>query len=110
MRVIDRATLVEWMAARRVCLVDVRGERRFRLGHLPGALHVAAGRRFESDARAVLGYETRTIATYCQGGGCSAAEDAAVALEAMGHADVFVYEGGIEDWEEAGLEFVTEPE
>lgn len=73
-------------------LVDVRSEREYRSGHIPGAIHIPygeIGRRPPTDDRDAF------IVVYCRTGSRSASADAS--LEEAGFTRVLDW-GGIVDW------------
>jgi thiosulfate/3-mercaptopyruvate sulfurtransferase len=80
---------------------------RARLGHIPGSVSVPAGRLVARDTKALLpGDELRAhfaavldrprIVTYCAGGIASAAD--ALVLTLLGHENVAIYDGSLNEW------------
>lgn len=47
------------------------------------------------------------IVTYCGGPQCPASKQAADKLVSLGYTNVYAYEGGLQDWKEGGLPFVS---
>lgn len=113
----DKAQVRSVLAGERnaalVCAVPPReftGEsgQRPRLGHIPGSFSAPAGRLLDRETNALLPeHELRAtfadaladsehIVTYC-GGGIAAAADA-LALAVIGHLDVAVYDGSLNEW------------
>ncbi|RYD27573.1 MAG: hypothetical protein EOP86_24340, partial [Verrucomicrobiaceae bacterium] len=87
-------------------LIDARLPLFFKMGHLPGALHLpregfqAAFRRH----RAVLEQDkNRQIVIYCQGGSCEDSDMVAEALRSLGFTRLSVFAGGWKEWQAAGL-------
>jgi rhodanese-related sulfurtransferase len=87
-------------------IIDARDEDHFREGHIPGAYQLDHYRseRFLPELLPICLTANR-IVVYCNGGECEdsmlAAED--LMLEGVDPVALFVYEGGIVEWREAGL-------
>lgn len=81
-------------------LVDVREDREWNLGHVPGAVHVARG-TLEGRIEGAVPRE-RKVVLYCAGGNRSAL--AADTMREMGFRDVASLAGGIQAWVDAGGE------
>ena len=81
-------------------IIDVREDREWNLGHLPGAVHVARG-TLEGRIEGVVPRE-RKVLVYCAGGNRSAL--AADTMRQMGYRDVQSLAGGIRSWVDAGGE------
>ena len=100
MKLIDRHTLQARLG--RAILVEALPEKYYRDGHLPGARHLPHDRA-RALASAVLPDKNAEIVVYCASATCQNSHIAARVLEQMGYADVAVYPGGKQDWQEAGL-------
>ena len=50
------------------------------------------------------------IVVYCGGTQCPQSKQAAEKLVELGYTNVYAYEGGIKEWQEAGYQFETLPE
>ncbi|MEO6907354.1 MAG: rhodanese-like domain-containing protein [Abditibacteriaceae bacterium] len=83
-------------------LVETLGETCFRHSHLPGAICLPPGAT-EQLAPTLLPHKNADIVLYCLDLECVASLDAARALEELGYTDLYEYEGGKQDWVEAGL-------
>jgi rhodanese-related sulfurtransferase len=70
--------------------------------HLPGAVHLSPV-SVSQDAPSVLPHKNALIVLYCSDPSCLASGVVARELETLGYSDVWVYEGGKQDWMEAGL-------
>lgn len=81
-------------------IVDVREDREWNLGHLPGAVHVARG-TLEGRIEGAVPRE-RKVVVYCARGNRSAL--AADTMREMGYRDVVSMAGGIQSWVDAGGE------
>lgn len=76
-------------------------------GHIPGSLSVPAGRLVDADTNAVLPTEGlresfgtvlggERVVVYCRGGIAAAAD--ALALTVLGHRDIAIYDGSLNEW------------
>ncbi|MBI5608532.1 MAG: sulfurtransferase [Deltaproteobacteria bacterium] len=81
-------------------LVDVREDREWQAGHIPGAQHLGRG-VIERDAIGRFPDKGATLVLYCGGGFRSAL--AADALQKMGYTAVISLDGGWKAWTGAGL-------
>lgn len=90
----------QWMdSGKKFRLVDVREDREWERGHLPGAIHLGKG-VIERDVRETIPEKSETIVLYCGGGFRSAL--AADNLQKMGYTNVLSMDGGWRGWNEAG--------
>jgi glyoxylase-like metal-dependent hydrolase (beta-lactamase superfamily II) len=76
-------------------VIDVRQAAEYAAGHVPGATHVELGSLADSLSRLPAG----PVAVMCGHG--ERAATAASVLEASGHTDVAVFQGGPDDWSAA---------
>lgn len=93
-----------------IVFVDARDEQHFTAGHVPGA-YPFDRYRLESYLPALLPVcqTAETIVIYCTGGNCEDSEFAALALRDAGVSNekLFVYSGGITEWQSSGLPLET---
>jgi rhodanese-related sulfurtransferase len=82
-----------------VVLVDIRDEKDWEQGHIPGAVHCPRGVLEQKLPRALPDPDT-PIVLYCGGGGRSAL--ATDALQKMGYTDVASMAGGWRGWVASG--------
>jgi rhodanese-related sulfurtransferase len=80
-------------------LVDVREDREWDAGHLPGAIHLGKG-IIERDVEKMIPNTAAPIVLYCGGGFRSAL--AAKNLQDMGYSNVISMDGGFSGWKNAG--------
>jgi rhodanese-related sulfurtransferase len=80
-------------------LVDVREDREWDAGHLPGAIHLSKG-IIERDVEKTIPDTAAPIVLYCGGGFRSAL--AAKNLQEMGYSNVISMDGGFSGWKNAG--------
>jgi sulfur-carrier protein adenylyltransferase/sulfurtransferase len=83
-----------------VAIVDVREDREWNLGHLPGAVHIARG-TLEGRIEGVVPREQKVV-LYCARGNRSVL--AADTMREMGYRDVTSLANGIQGWVDAGGE------
>jgi rhodanese-related sulfurtransferase len=88
-------------AGEEITLIDVLSPASYREHHLPGAISIPFD-KLDAEHVADLPKERETI-VYCASFACTASPTAARMLEAMGFTRVVDYEGGLEDWTEAGF-------
>lgn len=102
MRTITLEELEQQMALGKVVLLEALPAMHYDAAHLPGAKNLPLD---DLDARAQLlvADKTSPIVTYCTGTTCPNSKIAAERLVALGYIDVRAYEGGKEEWVEAGL-------
>jgi rhodanese-related sulfurtransferase len=89
----------------RVLLVDVRGPKEHRQGHLPHALLVPLD-QLHAQAAQALPDPSATVLLYCQSGVRSLT--AAKRLKKMGYTDVINLAGGIAAWSRTGYPVVSD--
>ncbi len=86
-------------------LVDVREDREWAEGHLPGAVHLGRG-ILERDIERTIPEKDTPIVLQCGGGFRSALS--ADNLQKMGYTNVVSLDGGFRGWIEAGLPIVKD--
>lgn len=86
-------------------LIDVREDREFNAGRIPGAKHLGKG-IIERDIEQIIPDTSELIILYCGGGFRSAL--AAENLQRMGYTQVISMDGGFSGWKAAGFEIETE--
>jgi rhodanese-related sulfurtransferase len=84
-------------------LIDVREDREWEAGHLPGAIHLGKG-IIERDIEKTIPDPSAPLVLYCGGGFRSAL--AAKNLIEMGYTNVISMDGGFSGWKTAGLPIV----
>lgn len=73
-------------------------------GHIPGAVNID----YEKMTEAMLPADKETtLIFYCAGGGCPVGKMAAGKASRWGYKHVNVYEGGIKEWQSAGMTVAT---
>lgn len=100
MKLIDRNTLQQRLG--KATLVEALPEQYWRDWHLPGACNLPHD-QVRQLAPALLPDKSAEIVVYCASATCQNSHIAARVLAQMGYTNVFVYPGGKQDWQEAGL-------
>ncbi|MCE5280287.1 MAG: rhodanese-like domain-containing protein [Planctomycetaceae bacterium] len=105
MRTISRQELVDWLDSDEWdgVLIDVLPEESFRDVHAAGAINVPLGDEFERRVRQAAPDKVRNVVLYCGSSQCPASQEAALKMEEMGYSRVFVFKGGLDEWQRAGL-------
>lgn len=103
MKTIDRNQLKQKLESNGVALVEVLAPEAYREFHLPNAINVPIGERFEEDIQQAVPEKTQSVVVYCMDEQCNASSKAAKKMEELGYTNVVDYEGGKVDWKEAGL-------
>lgn len=103
MEPIGAADLIERMRSGRVTLLDVRPEREYRSGHIPGAVSAPLG---ELEGRLEDFDRDGEIVAYCRGPYCVLAIEAVARLRARGF-DAVRMEDGVPEWRARGFDVET---
>jgi rhodanese-related sulfurtransferase len=74
--------------------------------NIPGSKHVPQDTLTAETVAKMVPRKDEPIVTYCGGTQCPQSKQAAEKLVALGYTNVSAYEGGIQDWAEAGLPLV----
>jgi rhodanese-related sulfurtransferase len=94
-----------------VILIDVRSDDHYEEGHIPGAFHFDFYYHKEQIAQVVpLCQSAQQVIVYCNGGKCDTSEAAALFLRddvKLPTEKLYVYVGGMADWEARGLPVVV---
>ncbi len=99
----------QMIEAGKIVVVDVRQTDVYNLGHLPGALSFPLSEfdqvidRFRSRVKA-----EDPVLVYCSGVTCHDSHSFGSRLVEMGFSQVYVYAGGLSEWEEMGFEVEAE--
>jgi rhodanese-related sulfurtransferase len=103
MDTIDVNQLKQWQAANRpFLLVNVLGKEAFDRDSIPGSKHVPVEQDdFAQQVGRLAGTKDRTIVVYCASKECDASPKAARKLEQAGFSNVYDFEGGMKEWNEA---------
>lgn len=89
-------------------IIEVLSEENFKEFHLPGAANVPVhDDDFDRRIQEAVPDKNQPVIVYCANKDCPASENAARRMEELGYRDVYDYEEGKEDWEQAGLPVET---
>jgi thiosulfate/3-mercaptopyruvate sulfurtransferase len=100
---------------RGVILVDLREDRDFAIGHLPGAINLpypSSADLFEKKVEAgwpAADRATIPLALYCYGPECVRSRNAGAQAARLGFRDVLWFRGGVREWREAGFPLPDSP-
>lgn len=83
-------------------LVDALPVAEYEKSHIPGAISLPL-EGIRNLAPKLLPDKDEKIITYCANKNCPASAKAAETLSSLGYTDVAAYEGGKDDWKNAGL-------
>ena len=98
---ITRDDLWEALRRRAVTLVEALGPDYYADAHLPGAVNIPP-HRVDTLAGSLLPDKAAMVVVYCSTS-CTQSHETGRLLRAAGYTGVRIYEGGKEDWIEAGL-------
>ncbi|MCB9790494.1 rhodanese-like domain-containing protein [Candidatus Nomurabacteria bacterium] len=80
-------------------LLDVLPEEYFKKEHIPGSINIHKS-KIEEEVPAKVSKD-KPVVTYCASFECTSSIQAAAVLESMGY-DVYEFDGGMDDWKDAG--------
>jgi hydroxyacylglutathione hydrolase len=104
-RLVDVNELHDWVQRNDAPLiVDVRSDAEWGTGHIPGAMHIEAGRITETAAAQLP--RDRPVVLHC--GAANRATVGLSLLERLGYRDLMVLDTGFGNWRDAGYEVVEE--
>ncbi len=83
-----------------VIVIDVRTEKEYKRGTIPGAMHIPRG-LLEFKVYKVITDPNQKIIIFCKSGGRGAL--ATLRLKEMGYKNVYNIKGGFKGWKKAGL-------
>lgn len=110
MQTVSRQEAKELIETRQdLMVVETLEEEYFRKFHLPGARNVPFSNGFDEQIQSVAPDKAAPILVYCQDSDCESSAKAARRLVELGYSEVYDYEAGKVDWQEAGLP-VEKPE
>jgi rhodanese-related sulfurtransferase len=105
---IDAETLQSLVEAEAAVLLDARPPGDFQQGYIPCATSLPISKFKETyDTVSHLLSEDKTIICYCEGFNCTDSSMLAMELYKKGFKDIFVYKGGIEEWQQLGFPMQT---
>jgi len=91
-----------------IIILDARIPEKYGTAHIPGAVNLPiASFDVSYEATAHLMTEGKSLVLYCIGEHCIDSSLLARELYKKGHREIFVYKGGIEEWQAMGLPVQT---
>ena len=84
---------------RGVQFIDVRWERNWKKGHIPGASNIAF---VNETALKEIVNKNEEVVFYCSGSSCNASPEACAKAVTWGYEKVYYFAGGYPGWESAG--------
>jgi rhodanese-related sulfurtransferase len=102
MQTITREELQNEIAAGAVVVLEALPHNYYADGHIPGALNLPLD-DVEFRAAELVPDRDAAVVTYCTGTSCPNSRIAAEQLRKLGYTNVRAFEGGKEDWVQAGL-------
>ena len=107
MRMITREELKDKLERdEHFALVYVLSPQEFEQEHLPGAINILLEELKEKAPELLPNKHQETIC-YCANFHCTASTSACQTLESLGYTNVVDYEGGLQDWKDAGYPLET---
>lgn len=108
--IVDRDNLRGWINNKKdFVLIDVLSAKSYEDKHLPGAHNVSVdAKSFTKDVEKIAGGKEKPVVVYCSSESCQASPKAADKLVKVGFKEVYDFEGGIADWQDAGYPFEKE--
>ncbi|MDH5648295.1 MAG: rhodanese-like domain-containing protein [Gammaproteobacteria bacterium] len=86
---------------REVEFVDVRNDKDWDAGRIPGAIHLDLKKSFtEEELAKIVGKDTEVV-IYCNGPKCLRSSEASALAVKWGYKKIFYFRGGIPDWKAA---------
>ena len=87
-----------------VVLINALDKADYDKGRIPGSINVPIDDVFEGEIKDLIRDKGRKVVVYCSGGDSQVARIAAQKLENLGFVNVFVFEGGMDEWNDAGFD------
>ncbi|MDQ1351357.1 MAG: hypothetical protein QG657_1659 [Acidobacteriota bacterium] len=108
---IDADTLQSLVEAQKAILLDARTPDSFQQCHIPGAVSLPISRFNETyDGVSSQLAQYKTVICYCEGHDCTDSTLLAFELFKKGYPDIFVYKGGMAEWEQLAYPIETPQE
>ncbi len=99
---IDVATAKD-LFDRSVPFIDVRNERHYISGHIPGAVHLRLGTGvFNESSLAEVAGKDQEVVIYCNGAPCTAASESCEKAVSWGWEKIYYFRDGYPGWKAAG--------
>jgi len=104
---VDGATTISTAEAKRlfdqgVAFLDVRSNRDWEAGRIPGAVHIELKKKLNEESMAELFARDQPIVIYCNSIGCTRSSKASKKAVSWGYQKVYYYRLGFPDWKHHG--------
>lgn len=101
------ATTVSTAEAKRlfdqgVAFLDVRSNRDWEAGRVPGAVHIELKKKLNQESMAEMFSTDQPVVIYCNSTGCTRSSKAAKKAVSWGYEKVYYYRLGFPDWKHHG--------
>ncbi len=104
----DAETLESLRQSDMVVILDARTPDRYQKGHIPGAISLPISTFAETyDSVKPKIIEGKSLVLYCIGVHCIDSSLLARELSKKGHQEIFVFKGGMEEWQALGFDVQT---
>lgn len=100
---ITRDELEEMLDQNDIILIEAMPQSSYRVFHLPGAINIPFDDDFDDTVQRIVRNTDQTVVVYGLDDECQESHEACERLEELGYEEVYDYEGGKVDWNEAGL-------
>jgi rhodanese-related sulfurtransferase len=85
-----------------VLFVDVRNDKDWQAGHIPGAVHLDLNKNFTDASLGAKAKKGQEMVIYCNGPSCLRSSEASAKAVGWGYTKVHYYRLGFPDWKAAG--------
>lgn len=85
-----------------VVFIDVRNDKDWNAGRIPGAVHLDLNKNFSADTLGKHAKKDQEVVMYCNGPSCMRSSEASAKAASWGYAKVYYYRLGFPDWKAAG--------
>jgi len=85
-----------------VVFVDVRNDKDWQAGHIPGAVHLELTKNYTAATLGAKVKKDQDVVLYCNGASCMRSSEASEKAVGWGFTKVHYYRLGIPDWKAAG--------
>lgn len=86
-----------------VVFVDVRKDKDWDAGRIPGAVHIESKKAFTDASLGEVAKKDQEIVLYCNGPKCHRSYNSTVKAVDWGYSKVYYYRDGFPSWQSAGL-------
>lgn len=87
---------------RGITFIDVRSNRDWEAGRIPGAIHIELKHKFTQESLGAVVSKDQPVVLYCNSIGCMRSSHASEKAVSWGYTKVYYYRLGFPDWKHAG--------